>query len=338
MEPVLLTIPSLDKAFEVLSKHSELGSVKHFRLQGNTSKLTIVFSNFSKTAFSLSSENHEGYPLAFQITRILSEKGWTPLDRLLKEVWLQFHRALVKVDYHKITHSGCENGARRYVSGFPSPVYNAVFDVFNQAALKQVISSQLAYFREEKIPFVWYVDKTGHDEVESALIESGFKFSGHMQGCLREIDTLSIPESDVQLTCSQITPERFKEVNALVSQTLKLNEQLTLERSLFYLRDMSLSTPSFHHFAAWKGDKIISVLTTLITKDTVMLMNGITHPDHRNQKVFKNLTYFALKQAKDKGCRFAASYFTVDSPAKELAQKQGALIHYEFKFYTPPIQ
>lgn len=224
------------------------------------------------------------------------------------------------------------DGVQRCLSGIPVPYHNAVFGCPKKTIWDKCIQEQVSYFRDAKMPFVWYFDKESDSEFKKELLDRGFQDCGVFRGVIGILDK-SIPAPVVPQDCTielVSNESAMNEFNDLVCATFGLQGSA---KDLF---QRALCNENMFHWLARKDGKAVSALTTCIEGDVVSFWNGASVPEIRRQGLSTALRRLALKDATAKGCRMGVSYLMAEGLALGICSKLGYETKWRFNVLLAP--
>ncbi|MBI2742828.1 MAG: GNAT family N-acetyltransferase [Chlamydiales bacterium] len=223
------------------------------------------------------------------------------------------------------------DGIPRCSTGILHPFMNAVFGAPPDADASAYIDREQQFFKERKMPFVWYVNEESSQAFRDQLISRGFKDLGVLRGVIGTLDKpIAQPDVPADCTLELVTTEaEMDEFNALVCTTFEYHgESRDLYRKTLWKAAVG-TTPKMYHWVARKQGRVVSALTTFIEGDMVSFWNGASAPELRKQGLSTALRYLALRHAISKGCCIGASFLMSEGMALGICTKLG----YEPKWY-----
>ena len=231
-------------------------------------------------------------------------------------------------------------GIVRYDTNIEFPFLNAVFGFpGDKNAFEKCIDEQLSYFKEARLPFVWYLDEDTSDEVKQVLLDRGFQNLGVFRGVFGFLDQ-PIPDPVIPEGCSieQVMDEQvLEEYNTLVCDTFSFPMGAPREKNkkaMWASRENPHAT-AFHWLMRQDG-KIVATVTTVIEGDFVSFWNGATLPEMRKKGYSTTLRRYALQHAVARGCRYGASYLMAEGMAFGICSKLGYKTKWRFNVFLAP--
>ena len=230
------------------------------------------------------------------------------------------------------------DGIKRGLSGIPYPFHNGVMGCPERGKYDQCIDAQMRFFKEAKVPFVWYVDEVADQEFKKKLLERGFTDSGIFQGLLGELDK-SIPKAEVpknivlELVKDEASMDEFINIHA---EVFKYGDKNKTHFKKAMWEASKVPNGKASHWIAKKNGKTVSTLTTVIEGEIVSFWNSATLPEHRRQGLSTALRRYALHDAITYGCKYGASYLKSDGMALGICKKLGWQIQWNFHAFIAP--
>jgi hypothetical protein len=197
----------------------------------------------------------------------------------------------------------------------------------------------MGYFQTAKLPFVWYVDENGNQELKQRLIQHGFENEGVFQGVIGFLNhPMSATEIPNDCTLELVQDEKtLDEFNELVSATFGINGP---NKDLFKTvlsQKANNAEPKMFHWIARKQGKVVAALSTLIEGHIVSLWNGATSFENRRSGLCTALSCLAIQDAMSRGCEIGISYLMSDALAMGISQQLGGEIQWRFNIFLAPL-
>jgi len=248
----------------------------------------------------------------------------------------------LKTHFHEYFALFCENsrqvdGLYRYVMDIPSPSLNAVLGTV-AAHADDRIAQELSYFKQKKLPFIWYVDEGSDASFQAKLIEHGFQDIGIFRGVMGPLDQ-QVTEQAIPAGCAieQVTtPEAMEEFNELISCAFGIDDA---SKHLFKQKLWNLAQADKAQIYLWLGRKngvAVSALSTFVEGPLVSFWTAASDPSIRQQGFCTAVLKTALKDAIGRGCTFGASYLAAPGLAFGICTQLGYEPKWEFHAYISP--
>ncbi len=231
------------------------------------------------------------------------------------------------------------DGVQRYLSGMPNHNFNIILGCPTpESDSDQCIKEQLAYFAEQGVSFIWYVNEDASPSFKEKLIKYGFVDEGIFQGVIGALETpiapTSIPEG---YTLESVKDEAsMQEFNELVCNVFGIKGAARDIYKNFLWKMANQDAPRMFHWMVRKNGKAVSTVSTMIQEGVCSFWNGASISDERKQGLNTGLRRFALQDAMKRGCRFGTSYLRSDCPAFGICKKLGYQTKWNIHAYHSP--
>lgn len=274
-------------------------------------------------------------PVSTEIVQYISSENH---HQVLKEHFNLFFRLLAE---NKLTADATfetVDGIQRCLSGIPYPFNNALFGAPERGHWDTCIRKQIAYFKEAKVPFVWFLDEESSLEFKKRLLDCGFQDGGIFRGVVGVLGRpIPVPEIADDCVLELVQDESaMDEFNELVCSTFGI-QGISKEyyRQVAWNAMKNTRYPMFHWIARKQG-RVVSAVSTFVEGDVVSFWNEATLPQMRRQGLSTALCSLALNDAISKGCRIGASYLMADGMALGICTKLGYQTKWRFNVFLSP--
>ncbi len=232
----------------------------------------------------------------------------------------------LKCHFNEFFKCFCTENSGRFVSGILSPSINA------RIGISEAIEDDLQFFREQNMPFCWYIDEESNPGFKQRLLAARFKDLGVFKGMIARLDR-SFPtqlqrECTIELVQDTALMNKFAALICLIfsitGQAADQYEQALWER------------PGIYNWVLKKEGKIIAALSTFIEGTVVSVWNVATDPTFRRQGYCNELWKAALNDAILNGCQTSMTYLTSEGMAYGICKGLGYETKWQFHAYLCP--
>lgn len=331
MEPVCHTFRTVNDLLTFIKDPDNKGREIRFLLAGKTQyplvvRIAALFDEISTHWFSLYATHPDQRALLISLRYELEASKCLDVGlradlmdyfRCFSASGFDAERSVVETpDYVKcVTHS-------------QNPSLNGILFNYSVPALPK-IQEEMSFYKSLKLPFTWYVESEGEEDIELLLQKKGFKAGSNLRIYTREIEKIPIRplKKDVQL----IVRELFNSDEITFAITA-----LDPQMKPFFLYDAAQAKRRFIHFIIEKDSNIIACMTAIKANSIFYIVNAYTHPAYRNQGLQKRLFRFAAIKAVMMNCNTAIALIPKNSIAEKVALSFSAEYHLELKPYLSP--
>ena len=120
-------------------------------------------------------------------------------------------------------------GTSRYLSGLANPYTNMVIGMPKiQSCWDEEIQKNIEFFKQNQLPFVWYIDEKANSFFKERLVAHGFTEQGVFQGVIGPLDKLfNEPIVAENCTLELVTDENtMNACNELICQCFHIEVQV----------------------------------------------------------------------------------------------------------------
>lgn len=247
----------------------------------------------------------------------------------------------VLADNKFIPDAGFEkvDGIERCITGIPYAFQNAIFGYPKDSKRwTGCIREQMRYFKDRKLPFVWYIDENEGGDFKEMLLANGFQNIGVFRGVAGALNPalfLSEPPTGYQFELVQ-DEASLTEFNDLVCAIFAIPDSCKEMYKTVLWNAMHASSFQAFNWLARKDGKVVSALTTIIDGEHVSFWNGATLPNLRKTGLSTALRCMALRHAYAQGCRMGSSYLMAEGLAYGICSKLGYQTRWRFNALLSP--
>jgi GNAT superfamily N-acetyltransferase len=281
----------------------------------------------------LASPIHKSCELEFEMENDKNSVSEQEQLAALRRHFLLFYQMLA--ESHVIPQAAFQEGKgmQRGFSGIQDRYHNMIMGRPSfEGQWDQYIEEQMDFFKQEGVPFVWYVNEDVSQKFKEKLFAHGFKEGGVFRGVVGVLDH-PIPSPEIPVGC---TLEPVQDIGAMGEWTDLVCTTFGMEKIKDTYKQVmwkAATQSKMFHWVARKEGKVVSALSTMIDGNTVSFWNGATLPDMRKQGLSSAIRRLALQHAVARGCRIGTSYLMSEGLAYGICRKLGYETKWRFNVF-----